>query len=198
MRPVGPCRSTPGARTAFSRSCRAVVSRAGWVRCSLGTCQFCPVTDSSYRICCAGWTPPLIRWPALTIHCDDLPAVVVRRFATNRANFRSNEWEVIVTDGKSPPTNGKSPPTDGKCRSASSAARRDCAARGLETEASPSEMRRCSPAQEWHLPGSTLSLAGHSRMSSSTTRQLSLARTGHRRPDPHREPGRSRRPDTRR
>ena len=74
-----------------------------------GTRQFCPVTSGSDRVGCAGGASLPIRWTALTIHCDDLPAVVVPRMGLNRANFRSNEWEVIAMDGKSPLM-------DGKCR----------------------------------------------------------------------------------
>ena len=44
--------------------------------------------------------PLPIRWTRLTIRYDDFPAVVVPRMGPNRANFRSNEWEVVVTDGK--------------------------------------------------------------------------------------------------
>ena len=80
--------------------------------------------DDSGRIGCAGWKPLPIRWKSLPIHCDDFPAVTLLLMGLNRANFRSNGWEVIAmngksppTDGKSPPTDGKSPPTDGKCRS---------------------------------------------------------------------------------
>ena len=84
--------------------------------CNQRTCRLYPIVDDldRFAVRIERHFHPLNR----TYHSlGRLTCGYAARLPPNRAKFRSNGWEVIATDGKSPPTDGRSPPTDGKCRS---------------------------------------------------------------------------------